>query len=131
MADIEFADNSIGGDKATGHHNPDGSENSRQSREVVKGTPVAQPGDELFWFNRPRLILYLIHFVLLQVYRFLYLLINFILFLHFFILLLLLQNTFQLAFFAWTWVNQLSYSLIFRANTLKLTSIISYFCLLV
>ncbi|XVF47140.1 hypothetical protein PTKIN_Ptkin03bG0085400 [Pterospermum kingtungense] len=45
--------------------------------EVVKGVPVVQPGDDLFWFNRPRLILYLINFVLFQ-------------------------NAFQLAFFAWT-----------------------------
>lgn len=35
--------------------------------EVVKGVPVVQPGDDLFWFNRPRLILYLINFVLFQV----------------------------------------------------------------
>ncbi|KAI3447605.1 hypothetical protein Pfo_004270 [Paulownia fortunei] len=42
--------------------------------EVVKGTPLVQPGDDLFWFNRPRLLLYLIHF-----------------------------NAFQLAFFAWAW----------------------------
>lgn len=47
--------------------------------EVVKGVPVVEPGDDLFWFNRPRLILYLINFVLFQ-------------------------NAFQLAFFAWTWV---------------------------
>ncbi|KAJ9698172.1 hypothetical protein PVL29_007316 [Vitis rotundifolia] len=46
--------------------------------EVLKGVPVVQLGDDLFWFNRPRLILYLIHFVLFQ-------------------------NAFQLAFFAWTW----------------------------
>ncbi|KAI3427679.1 MLO-like protein [Psidium guajava] len=46
--------------------------------EVVKGVPVVEPGDSLFWFNRPRLILYLINFVLFQ-------------------------NAFQLAFFAWTW----------------------------
>ncbi|CAK9143227.1 unnamed protein product [Ilex paraguariensis] len=46
--------------------------------EVVKGVPVVQPGDDLFWFNRPRLILYLINFVLFQ-------------------------NAFQLAFFVWTW----------------------------
>lgn len=46
--------------------------------EVVQGVPVVQPGDNLFWFNRPRLILYLINFVLFQ-------------------------NAFQLAFFAWTW----------------------------
>ncbi|XWS73734.1 hypothetical protein CRYUN_Cryun02cG0154000 [Craigia yunnanensis] len=46
--------------------------------EVVKGVPVVQPGDDLFWFNRPQLILFLIKFVLFQ-------------------------NAFQLAFFAWTW----------------------------
>ncbi|RVW98720.1 MLO-like protein 6 [Vitis vinifera] len=46
--------------------------------EVVKGTPVVEPGDDLFWFNQPRLILYLINFVLFQ-------------------------NAFQVAFFAWTW----------------------------
>ncbi|KAA8518776.1 hypothetical protein F0562_016450 [Nyssa sinensis] len=46
--------------------------------EVVKGTPVVEPGDDLFWFNRPRLLLFLINFVLFQ-------------------------NAFQLAFFAWAW----------------------------
>ncbi|GAV78100.1 Mlo domain-containing protein [Cephalotus follicularis] len=46
--------------------------------EVVKGVPVVQPGDDLFWFNRPHLILYLINFVLFQ-------------------------NAFQLAFFVWSW----------------------------
>ncbi|KAK4849728.1 hypothetical protein QYF36_000319 [Acer negundo] len=45
---------------------------------VLKGVPVVQPGDHLFWFNRPRLILYLINFVLFQ-------------------------NAFQLAFLAWSW----------------------------
>lgn len=46
--------------------------------EVVKGVPVVQLGDDLFWFNQPRLMLYLINFVLFQ-------------------------NAFQLAFFAWSW----------------------------
>jgi len=35
--------------------------------EVVKGVPLVQPGDDLFWFNKPRLILYLVNFVLFQV----------------------------------------------------------------
>ncbi|XP_042475830.1 MLO-like protein 6 [Macadamia integrifolia] len=48
--------------------------------EVVKGTPVVEPGDDLFWFNRPRLVLYLIHFVLFQ-------------------------NAFQLAFLTYTWIQ--------------------------
>ncbi|CAN1148432.1 MLO-like protein 6 [Linum perenne] len=45
--------------------------------DVVKGAPVVQPGDDLFWFGRPRLILFLIHFCLFQ-------------------------NAFQLAFFIWS-----------------------------
>lgn len=39
----------------------------KERGEVVKGTPLVEPGDHLFWFNNPRLILYLIHFVLFQV----------------------------------------------------------------
>ncbi|URD98254.1 hypothetical protein MUK42_32220 [Musa troglodytarum] len=35
--------------------------------DVIKGVPVVQPTDDLFWFRRPRLMLYLIHFVLFQV----------------------------------------------------------------
>lgn len=50
----------------------------KERGDVIKGTPVVEPGDHLFWFNRPRLILFLIHFVLFQ-------------------------NAFQLAFFAWSW----------------------------
>ncbi|XP_049932369.1 MLO-like protein 2 isoform X2 [Nymphaea colorata] len=46
--------------------------------DVIKGVPVVRPADHLFWFNRPRLILYIIHFVLFQ-------------------------NAFQLAFFVWAW----------------------------
>ncbi|PKI43244.1 hypothetical protein CRG98_036330 [Punica granatum] len=34
--------------------------------DVVKGTPVVQPDDDLFWFGRPRFILFLIQFVLFQ-----------------------------------------------------------------
>ncbi|GKB74290.1 MLO-like protein 6 [Tanacetum coccineum] len=44
--------------------------------KVIKGVPVVEPGDDLFWFNRPRLLLYLLNFVLFQ-------------------------NAFQLAFFTW------------------------------
>ncbi|XP_042506141.1 MLO-like protein 6 [Macadamia integrifolia] len=49
----------------------------QEKGEVVKGFPVVEPADDLFWFNNPHLILYLIHFVLFQ-------------------------NAFQLAFFAWS-----------------------------
>ncbi|VFQ96609.1 unnamed protein product [Cuscuta campestris] len=48
-----------------------------QRTEVVKGVVVVEPGDDLFWFNRPRLLLFLLNFVLFQ-------------------------NAFQLAFFSWT-----------------------------
>nr|AFM35696.1 Mlo [Vitis pseudoreticulata] len=44
---------------------------------VVKGTPIVEPGDHLFWFNRPSLMLFLTNFVLFL-------------------------NAFQLAFFAWS-----------------------------
>lgn len=45
---------------------------------VLEGTPVVQPTNELFWFGRPHLVLFLIHFTLFQ-------------------------NAFQLAFFFWIW----------------------------
>ncbi|KAK1432064.1 hypothetical protein QVD17_08954 [Tagetes erecta] len=51
---------------------------THEMADVVKGTPMVQPGDGLFWFGRPRLILLLINFVLFQ-------------------------NAFQLAFFLWSW----------------------------
>ncbi|KAA3478317.1 MLO-like protein 6 [Gossypium australe] len=44
---------------------------------VVKGTPLVEPGDELFWFGRPNFLLLLIHIVLFT-------------------------NAFQLAFFVWS-----------------------------
>lgn len=46
--------------------------------DIVRGTPVVQPGDELFWFNNPAFMLWLIHLVLFT-------------------------NAFQLAFFVWSW----------------------------
>ncbi|KAF5197346.1 Mlo-like protein [Thalictrum thalictroides] len=45
---------------------------------VILGTLVVKPHDNLFWFSRPQLLLYLMHFILFQ-------------------------NSFQLAFFTWTW----------------------------
>eukprot|EP01018_Ginkgo_biloba_P029334 Gb_05043 [translate_table: standard] len=52
---------------------------------VVKGTPVVQPSNELFWFGRPQLILFLIHFTLFQ-------------------------NAFQLAYFFWIWVSIITFA---------------------
>lgn len=34
---------------------------------IVKGMPVIEPSNQFFWFNRPRWILFLIHFTLFQV----------------------------------------------------------------
>lgn len=51
---------------------------THEMADVVKGTPMVRPGDDLFWFGRPRLILLLINFVLFQ-------------------------NAFQLAFLLWSW----------------------------
>lgn len=33
---------------------------------AIEGMPIVKPNDKLFWFNRPRLILYLIHILLFQ-----------------------------------------------------------------
>ncbi|AAD25552.1 Highly Simlilar to Mlo proteins [Arabidopsis thaliana] len=49
----------------------------QEKGDVVKGTPLVQPGDHFFWFGRPRFILFLIHLVLFT-------------------------NAFQLAFFVWS-----------------------------
>ncbi|WCJ44743.1 Protein MLO [Euphorbia peplus] len=45
---------------------------------VVRGGPIVEPNNKYFWFNRPRWILYLIHYTLFQ-------------------------NAFQMAYFLWTW----------------------------
>ncbi|KAJ6901914.1 hypothetical protein NC651_019647 [Populus alba x Populus x berolinensis] len=58
---------------------------------VVKGAPVVQPGDDLFWFGRPRFILFLIHLVLFQ-------------------------NAFQIAFFIWS-VYKFSIKSCYHART--------------
>ncbi|GAA0157055.1 hypothetical protein LIER_38395 [Lithospermum erythrorhizon] len=45
---------------------------------VVRGTPVVEPTNDFFWFNRPTWILFLIHFTLFE-------------------------NAFQMAYFLWSW----------------------------
>lgn len=93
--------------------------------QVVKGTPVVKPGDDLFWFKRPRILLYLIHFVLFQVsLPKLNRLISWMVILAWKIMLTHLvltflwssQNAFQLAFFAWTWVSHRANFLLFMAQ---------------
>ncbi|KAH7663061.1 mlo protein [Dioscorea alata] len=58
--------------------------------DVVKGVPVVHPKDDLFWFNRPTLILFLIQFVLFQ-------------------------NAFQIAFLAWS-LYEFGYPSCFHKN---------------
>ncbi|GMJ11298.1 MILDEW RESISTANCE LOCUS O 1 [Hibiscus trionum] len=47
---------------------------------AIEGELVVKPSDEHFWFNRPRIVLFLIHFILFQ-------------------------NAFEIAFFFWIWVQ--------------------------
>ncbi|OVA18985.1 Mlo-related protein [Macleaya cordata] len=47
---------------------------------AIEGDLVVQPSDEHFWFSRPRIVLFLIHFILFQ-------------------------NAFEIAFFFWIWVQ--------------------------
>ncbi|KAK8507524.1 hypothetical protein V6N11_073988 [Hibiscus sabdariffa] len=47
---------------------------------AIEGELVVKPSDDHFWFNRPRIVLFLIHFILFQ-------------------------NAFEIAFFFWVWVQ--------------------------
>nr|XP_043609663.1 MLO-like protein 1 [Erigeron canadensis] len=47
---------------------------------AIEGALVVQPSDDHFWFHRPRIVLFLIHFILFQ-------------------------NAFEIAFFFWIWVQ--------------------------
>lgn len=47
---------------------------------AVQGELIVRPSDDLFWFNRPRLVLHLIHIILFQ-------------------------NAFEIAIFFWTWAQ--------------------------
>ncbi|KAK7352002.1 hypothetical protein VNO80_17416 [Phaseolus coccineus] len=51
-----------------------------EKHAAIEGDLVVQPSDEHFWFHRPRVILFLIHFILFQ-------------------------NAFEIAFFFWIWVT--------------------------
>ncbi|XXG87374.1 hypothetical protein AAC387_Pa11g2077 [Persea americana] len=50
----------------------------QERHAVVRGIPLVQVGDKYFWFGRPKLVLFLIHFSLFQ-------------------------NAFQLTYFLWIW----------------------------
>lgn len=39
----------------------------QERHAVVQGIPLVQLSDKHFWFGRPRLVLFLIHFTLFQV----------------------------------------------------------------
>jgi mlo protein len=38
-----------------------------EKHTIVEGDIVVRTSDELFWFGQPKLVLYLIHFILFQV----------------------------------------------------------------
>ncbi|KAL4186395.1 hypothetical protein AMTRI_Chr09g33660 [Amborella trichopoda] len=50
----------------------------QEKNEIVRGMPQVQPNDSHFWFGRPRLVLFLIHFSVFQ-------------------------NAFQIVYFFWIW----------------------------
>ncbi|KAG5042889.1 hypothetical protein AAZX31_03G083700 [Glycine max] len=50
-----------------------------EKHSAIEGELVVQPRDDHFWFNRPHIVLFLIHFILFQ-------------------------NAFEIAFFFWIWV---------------------------
>ncbi|QCE16933.1 mlo protein [Vigna unguiculata] len=51
-----------------------------EKHAAIEGDLVVQPSDEHFWFHRPRVVLFLIHFILFQ-------------------------NAFEIAFFFWIWLT--------------------------
>ncbi|KAF3791739.1 hypothetical protein EJ110_NYTH13644 [Nymphaea thermarum] len=51
-----------------------------EKHTAIEGDLVVQPSDDHFWFGKPRVVLYLIHFILFQ-------------------------NAFEIAFFFWLWVT--------------------------
>ncbi|XWS57936.1 hypothetical protein CRYUN_Cryun09bG0215700 [Craigia yunnanensis] len=51
-----------------------------EKHAAIEGELVVQPSDEHFWFNKPHIVLFLIHFILFQ-------------------------NAFEIAFFFWIWVQ--------------------------
>ncbi|KAD3336173.1 hypothetical protein E3N88_31692 [Mikania micrantha] len=51
-----------------------------EKHEAIEGELVVQPSDDHFWFQRPKIVLFFIHFILFQ-------------------------NAFEIAFFFWIWVQ--------------------------
>jgi mlo protein len=52
-----------------------------EKHAAIEGDLVVQPSDGHFWFHRPHIVLFLIHFILFQ-------------------------NAFEIAFFFWIWVRK-------------------------
>lgn len=53
-----------------------------EKHSAIEGELVVNPSDEHFWFHRPRIVLYLLHFILFQ-------------------------NAFEIAFFFWILVRNM------------------------
>jgi mlo protein len=63
-----------------------------EKHTVIEGDLVVQPSDDHFWFRRPKIVLYLIHFILFQ-------------------------NAFEIAFFFWILVSTAeTFTKLFRGN---------------
>ena len=96
----------------------------QERHAVVQGIPLVQVSDKYFWFEWPQLVLYLLHYVLFQVfdsssiYNSLF---QWILewFLTIWSFALHVQNAFELTFFWWTWVICYSIDIVF----------LSWFCI--
>lgn len=70
---------------------------------AIQGDLVVQPSDDHFWFRRPRIILYLIHFILFQ-------------------------NAFEIAFFFWILVSgSLQFTRVFILNQMSSNPGVSHF----
>lgn len=76
---------------------------------VVKGSPIVRPTNELFWFGRPQLVLFLIHFTLFQVSKCIseFSSLNIHGNTNGLMVTYALQNAFQMAYFLWIWVSNM------------------------
>lgn len=54
-----------------------------EKHSAIEGDLVVTPSDDLFWFHRPKIVLFLIHFILFQ-------------------------NAFEIAFFFWVLVSRIN-----------------------
>lgn len=77
-----------------------------QKTVIVPGTVSVTPDNSLFWFGRPKFLLHLIQFVLVQVSTLIFGSRLYKIFAYMTTMIyIVLQNTFHLAYFTWSWVS--------------------------